>query len=437
MSTLTRLQQQFVDAATAAYPNRTDLTMQEVLAVCQTAGLNLPQWLTNDRKYRVKRGVYRLPLATAETKTVAAAVATAPKTVTAAVTEVKKAAVPDAALAFMGGASLVPTKLPTYVPFGAHADLTKVIKSRKFYPVYITGLSGNGKTTTVEQACAENNREFFRVNITPETCEDDLLGGFRLVNGETVWVDGPVLVAMKRGGILLLDEMDLGTIKIMCLQPVLEGKRVFVKKTNTWVAPADGFNVIATGNTKGRGDDTGKFVGTNVMNEAMLDRIGETVEQDYPPESVEVKIVNANLKGLGITGQETFAIALVKWAASIRKTFAEGEGDEVITTRRLVQAANAYAIYGDRLKAVEKVTTRFDAVTKAAFIDLYKKLDAEAVAVAAAEAAEAERLAQAPTAAQVTLPNTPTATATVATTPTTATVATTTTAATTPTTAPF
>lgn len=419
MSALTRLQQQFVTAAVAAYPNRTDLTMQEVLAVCQTAGINLPQWLTNDRQYRVKRGVYRLP--TAETKTVA----TAPKTVTAAVTEVKKAAVPDAALAFMGGASLVPTKLPTYVPFGAHADLTKVIKSRKFYPVYITGLSGNGKTTTVEQACAENNREFFRVNITPETCEDDLLGGFRLVNGETVWVDGPVLVAMKRGGILLLDEIDLGTVKVMALQPVLEGKRVFIKKTNTWVSPVDGFNVIATGNTKGRGDDTGKFVGTNVMNEAFLDRIGETVEQDYPPESVEVKIVNANLKGLGITGQETFATALVKWAASIRKTFAEGEGDEVITTRRLVQAANAYAIYGDRLRAVEKVTTRFDAVTRAAFIDLYRKLDAEAVATAATEAAEANRTAQAPTAAQVTLPNTPTAT-------TTATVATTATA-----TAPF
>lgn len=419
MSTLTRLQQQFVTAAVAAYPNRTDLTMQEVLAVCQTAGINLPQWLTNDRQYRVKRGVYRLP--TAETKTVA----TAPKTVTAAVTEVKKAAVPDAALAFMGGASLVPTKLPTYVPFGAHADLTKVIKSRKFYPVYITGLSGNGKTTTVEQACAENGREFFRVNITPETCEDDLLGGFRLVNGETVWVDGPVLVAMKRGGILLLDEIDLGTVKVMALQPVLEGKRVFIKKTNTWVSPVDGFNVIATGNTKGRGDDTGKFVGTNVMNEAFLDRIGETVEQDYPPESVEVKIVNANLKSLGIVGQETFATALVKWAASIRKTFAEGEGDEVITTRRLVQAANAYAIYGDRLRAVEKVTTRFDAVTRAAFIDLYRKLDAEAVATAATEAAEANRTAQAPTAAQVTLPNTPTAT-------TTATVATTATA-----TAPF
>jgi MoxR-like ATPase len=413
MSTLTRLQQQFVDAATTAYPNRTELTMKEVLAVCEATGLNLPQWLTNDRQHRVKRGVYRLPTAETKTttKTVAAAVATAPKTVTAAVTEVKKTEVADAALAFMGGASLVPDRLPTYVPFGAHADLTKVIKSRRFYPVYITGLSGNGKTTTVEQACAENNREFFRVNITPETCEDDLIGGFRLLNGETKWVDGPVLVAMKRGGILLLDEIDLGTIKIMCLQPVLEGKRVFVKKTNTWVAPAEGFNVIATGNTKGRGDDTGKFVGTNCMNEAFLDRIGETVEQDYPPEAVEVKIVNANLKGLGVTGQETFATALVKWAQSIRKTFAEGEGDEVITTRRLVQAANAYSIYGDRLKAVEKVTTRFDAVTKAAFIDLYKKLDAEATAHAAAEVAEAERLAQAPTANQVTLPNTPTATA--------------------------
>ena len=408
---LTRLQQQFVDAATAAFPNRTELTMQDVLAVCKTSGLNLPQWLTNDRTYRVKRGVYRLPLADGKAPAPKAPAPEAAPTVAEAVAE-KSTVADDASLAFMGGGSLVPAKLPTYVAFGAHADLTKVIKSRKFYPVYITGLSGNGKTTTVEQACAENNREFFRVNITPETSEDDLLGGFRLVNGETVWVDGPVVVAMKRGGILLLDEIDLGTIKIMCLQPVLEGKRVFIKKTNTWVAPSEGFNIVATGNTKGRGDETGKFIGTNVMNEAMLDRIGETVEQDYPSEAVEVKIVNANLKAVGVTGQETFATALVKWAGSIRKTFAEGEGDEVITTRRLVQAANAYAIYGDRLKAVTKVTTRFDAVTQAAFIDLYKKLDAEATAAEAAEVAEAERLAQAPTEAQVSLPNTGTTAAT-------------------------
>jgi len=275
----------------------------------------------------------------------------------------------------MGGASLVPDRLPTYVPFGAHRDVAAVVKSRKFYPVYITGLSGNGKTTTVEQACAENNREFFRVNITPETSEDDLLGGFRLVNGETVWVDGPVIVAMKRGGILLLDEVDLGTVKIMCLQPVLEGKPVFLKKTNTWVKPEKGFNVFLTGNTKGRGDDTGKFVGTNAMNEAFLDRVPETVEQDYPSEAVETKIVKGVLHHLGVTDQDDFGVTIVKWAQSIRKSYAEGAVEDVVTTRRLVQAANALAIYGDREKAIEKVTTRFDAATRAAFIDLYKKLD--------------------------------------------------------------
>jgi cobaltochelatase CobS len=282
----------------------------------------------------------------------------------------------DLSLAFLGGASLVPERLPTYVPFGAHKDVTAVIKSRKFYPVYITGLSGNGKTTTVEQACAENNREFFRVNITPETSEDDLLGGFRLINGETVWVDGPVIVAMKRGGILLLDEIDLGTVKIMCLQPVLEGKPIFLKKTNTWVKPEKGFNVFLTGNTKGRGDDTGKFVGTNAMNEAFLDRVPETVEQDYPSEAVEIKIINGILLHLGVTNQNDFATTIVKWAQSIRKSYTEGAVEDVVTTRRLVQAANAFAIYGDREKAIDKVTTRFDAATRAAFIDLYKKLDA-------------------------------------------------------------
>jgi MoxR-like ATPase len=228
----------------------------------------------------------------------------------------------------------------------------------------------------VEQACAENNREFYRVNITPETSEDDLLGGFRLVNGETVWVDGPVIVSMKRGGILLLDEVDLGTVKIMCLQPVLEGKPVFLKKTNTWVKPTPGFNVFLTGNTKGRGDDTGKFVGTNAMNEAFLDRVPETVEQDYPTEAIETKIVKGMLKYLGVEGEDDFAVAIVKWAQTIRKTYAEGAVDDVVTTRRLVQAANALSIYGDRLKAIEKVTTRFDAATRASFIDLYKKLDA-------------------------------------------------------------
>jgi MoxR-like ATPase len=196
------------------------------------------------------------------------------------------------------------------------------------------------------------------------------------VGGETVWVDGPVIVAMKRGGILLLDEVDLGTVKIMCLQPVLEGKAIFLKKTNTWVKPEKGFNVFLTGNTKGRGDDTGKFVGTNSMNEAFLDRVPETVEQDYPSEVVETKIVKGVLNYLGVTDQDDFAVVIVKWAQAIRKSYAEGAVEDVVTTRRLVQAANALAIYGDRAKAIEKVTTRFDVATRAAFIDLYQKMDA-------------------------------------------------------------
>jgi MoxR-like ATPase len=380
MTNLTPKQSAFVNAALKIYPTASVLTRSQVETVAKSAGLNLPQWLTNDTAYRAGRGLYRLPNSSNDTPV--AAVAEAP-TVKVAVDEtpavkVKVApAVPTAELnlAFMGGASLVPDRLPTYVPFGAHRDVSAVVKSRKFYPVYITGLSGNGKTTTVEQACAENTREFFRVNITPETSEDDLLGGFRLVNGETVWVDGPVIVAMKRGGILLLDEVDLGTVKIMCLQPVLEGKPVFLKKTNTWVKPEKGFNVFLTGNTKGRGDDTGKFVGTNAMNEAFLDRVPETVEQDYPSEAVETKIVKGVLNYLGVSDQDDFAVTIVKWAQSIRKSYTEGAVEDVITTRRLVQAANALAIYGDREKAIEKVTTRFDAATRAAFIDLYKKLD--------------------------------------------------------------
>lgn len=385
MTHLTSKQKAFVSAARKAYPTATVLSRSQVESIASQAGLNLPQWLTNDPAYRAGRGLYTLPNTDGGTTAVAAAkpvkvavpAAVAPPT-DAPVSVVKVAAATptaDMSLAFMGGGTLVPERMPTYVPFGAHKDVTAVVKSRKFYPVYITGLSGNGKTTTIEQACAENNREFFRVNITPETSEDDLLGGFRLIGGETVWVDGPVIVAMKRGGILLLDEVDLGTVKIMCLQPVLEGKPIFLKKTNTWVKPEKGFNVFLTGNTKGRGDDTGKFVGTNAMNEAFLDRVPETVEQDYPSEVVETKIVKGVLNYLGVTDQDDFAVTIVKWAQAIRKSYAEGAVEDVVTTRRLVQAANALAIYGDRAKAIEKVTTRFDAATRAAFIDLYQKMD--------------------------------------------------------------
>ena len=390
--TLTRVQRQFVDAAATMFPGRTDLKRREVVAVCEANGLNLPQWLTNDRAYRVAHGVYRLPTAAAPVAPVAAAPVAPPTPAPAPKV--------DEALALVGlgatGDDLVPAVMDGYVPFGAYTDVLTVLKSGKWYPVYITGLAGNGKTTAVEQACAKLKREFVRVNITAETCEDDLLGGFRLVNGDMKWVDGPVVVAMKRGAVLLLDEVDLGTPKVMCLQPVLEGKPVFLKKTNTWVAPKPGFNVLLTGNTKGKGDDTGRFIGANVMNEAMLDRVAETIEQDYPPEAVETKIVAFNLRKAGVVDGDNFAKALVKWANTIRQAYAEGAAEDIVTTRRLNHAAAAYGMYGDRVRAVEKVCARFGATDRAAFIDLYRKIDAEV-------AAPVEDLAAAPTEAQVTM----------------------------------
>ena len=266
--------------------------------------------------------------------------------------------------------SYVPENDPSYVPFGNAKALKKVVASRQFYPVFITGLSGNGKTLGVEQACAQLNRELIRVNITIETDEDDLIGGFRLVNGDTVFHNGPVVEALERGAVLLLDEIDLASNKILCLQSVLEGKGVFLKKTGRYVKPAAGFTVIATANTKGKGSDDGRFVGTNVLNEAFLERFPVTFEQDYPSPVIEQKI----LKNVGC--ELTFAENLVKWAGVIRKTFFDGGVDEVITTRRLVHIAQAYSIFGDRLVAITNCVNRFDDDTKQSFLDLYTKVDA-------------------------------------------------------------
>ena len=266
--------------------------------------------------------------------------------------------------------SYVPEKDSNYVPFGNAPSLKKIINSRQFYPVFITGLSGNGKTLGVEQACANLNRELRRVNITIETDEDDLIGGFRLVNGDTVFHNGPVVEALERGAVLLLDEIDLASNKILCLQSVLEGKGVFLKKTGRYVKPAAGFTVIATANTKGKGSDDGRFVGTNVLNEAFLERFPITFEQDYPSPVIEQKI----LKNVGC--ELTFAENLVKWAGVIRKTFFDGGVDEVITTRRLVHIAQAYSIFGDRLVAITNCVNRFDDDTKQSFLDLYTKGDA-------------------------------------------------------------
>ena len=268
--------------------------------------------------------------------------------------------------------NLVPETNNTFVPFGGFKDVKNIIKSKQFYPVFITGLSGNGKTFSVEQACAQLGRELIRVNITIETDEDDLIGGFRLVNGETVWHNGPVIEALERGAILLLDEIDLASNKILCLQSVLEGNGVFLKKIGRFVEPRGGFNIIATANTKGKGSDDGRFIGTNVLNEAFLERFPVTFEQDYPSPTVETKI----LKQSGLE-DDNFAKRLVDWADIIRKTFNDGGIDELISTRRLVHIVNAYKIFGSKEKAIEVCVNRFDDETKQSFMELYDKVDAD------------------------------------------------------------
>ena len=271
--------------------------------------------------------------------------------------------------------NLIPSKDGNFVPFGNFTDVKKIIRSKIFYPTFITGLSGNGKTFSVEQACADLNRELIRVNITIETDEDDLIGGFRLVDGNTVWHNGPVVEALQRGAILLLDEVDLASNKILCLQSILEGKGIFLKKTGTYVEPSAGFNIIATANTKGKGSDDGRFIGTNVLNEAFLERFALTFEQEYPSPKTEQKILEKVAVALGKKDVE-FCTNLANWADIIRRTFNDGGIDEVISTRRLVHIMRAFAIWGDRMKAIKVCVNRFDDETKQSFLELYDKIDA-------------------------------------------------------------
>jgi len=271
--------------------------------------------------------------------------------------------------------NLIPDKDDTFVKFGNFNDIKKIIQSRLFYPTFITGLSGNGKTFSVEQACAQLKRELIRVNITIETDEDDLIGGFRLVDGNTAWHNGPVIEALERGAILLLDEIDLASNKILCLQSILEGKGIFLKKIGRWVKPATGFNVIATANTKGKGSDDGRFIGTNVLNEAFLERFPVTFEQSYPAVATEQKILEGVALDLGVEYPE-FCKRLVDWADIIRKTFYDGGIEEIISTRRLVHIIRAYSIFQDKAKAIQVCINRFDDETKTAFLELYDKVDA-------------------------------------------------------------
>jgi len=270
---------------------------------------------------------------------------------------------------------ILPEKMSNYVPFGHFKDVKKIIKSKIFFPVFVTGLSGNGKTLMVEQVCAALKRELFRVNITIETDEDDLMGGHTLINGNIMFREGPVIKAMRKGAVLLLDEVDLGSNKLMCLQSVLEGKGYLIKKTGEWVKPATGFTICATANTKGQGSDDGKFIGTQIMNEAMLERFAITMAQEYPPVKTEQRILFKEMELTGAVDEE-FCKKLVDWADIIRKTYYEGAIDDVITTRRLVHIVNAFRMFDNKLKSIEMCISRFDEETRASILDLYSKIDA-------------------------------------------------------------
>ena len=367
-ATLSITNDQIVDAIVTYFEGSTEITTANLREWCNVTGYTYSTIRNRLKKdgYQSGRGRFNLTAAkqVLETTYDAPAVAPVVDSVQTCTQELE---------------NLVPDVDDTYVPFGNFKDVKAIIKSKVFYPLFITGLSGNGKTHSVEQACAQLNREIVRVNVTIETDEDDLIGGFRLINGETVWSDGPVVQALRRGAVLLLDEVDLASNKIMCLQSLLEGKGVFLKKTNTYVRPASGFNVVATANTKGRGSDDGKFIGTNVLNEAFLERFAVTFEQSYPTPAIEKKILLGNFKQLGWVGDniDTLAQNLVDWADIIRKTYYDGGVEEVISTRRLVNVAKAWAIWDDINKAVELCTNRFDDDTAKVFTELFQKIAGE------------------------------------------------------------
>lgn len=360
------IKQAFVKTLGDKFPGRSVFDVQELVDHARDMGLGYPNFITKPEN-RVGRGRYQVAML-------------------AAVLPLKK---PEAQVAdqptekitqkvFQQVQIEVPEKDSMYVSWGFFRDVKQIVESNAFYPLFISGLSGNGKTMMVEQACAQSKRKYVRVNITEETDEDDLIGGFRLVNGETVWCDGPVPQAMKQGAICLIDEIDRGSNKLMCLQAILEGKPLYIKKTGVVIKPADGFNVIATANTKGRGSEDGRFTGARILDEAFLERFVATLEQPYPSIAVEKKIILNAMETYGKLDGE-FADNLTTWADIIRQTYKDGGVDDLISTRRLVHIARSYGIFADRAKAIELCISRFDEDTKVAFLDLYTKVDSKAV----------------------------------------------------------
>ena len=364
--------EKFISIASAS--GKSIFTLQDIKDLCAENDIKLPQWYLKDMDFRAGRGLYKVPSNNASVVNMATAqvlqmkksepVLSSGNRITNIVTDLETE-------------NLVPKQYVNYVPFGNFDDLLSVVQSKLFFPIFITGQSGNGKTMSVEQACAKAKRKFVCVSMTPDTDESDLLGNYVLINGQMEWRDGPVTVAARQGAVLCIDEIDYGAQNLSCLQRVLEGRPFLLKKKNEMVAPAEGFTIVATANTKGKGSEDGRYMFTNVLNEAFLERFLNTYEQEFPPINIEKKIIKKELASLNRSDDE-FAEKLVTWADVIRKTFAEGGVDEIISTRRLVHICKTYSVHGDRMKAIALCLNRFDTDTKLSFIDLYAKLDAGA-----------------------------------------------------------
>ena len=375
MSILNKSRREWLEALSATGSTRFDVAACEAV-VAETGRSCIPLWFrANSCDFKVSRGQWDISSFVNGSEPTPAPVAAAPAPAAPV------APAPVAPVMQMAGAEsrIIPDKMPEYVKWGHHSDVERILRSGEFYPIYVTGLSGNGKTTMILQAAANAKRTCFRVNITRQTDESDLIGGFRLVNGDTVWVDGAAILAAKEGAILLLDEIDLGGPALMCLQPLLEGNAIYVKKTGEWVTPKPGFTVVATANTKGKGDETGSFAHTGIMNEAMLDRFPVTLEQPYATEAKEKDILSKKASKFGLDAEavEGYIQSLVTWAGNIRKSYEVGASSDIITTRRLESILKAFAIFGKETKAVEMGISRFDEQTKADFLKLYAKIAGE------------------------------------------------------------
>ena len=366
---------EFIQTLTNAYPNQTNFVKEDFEKIG-----GMPYWVKSSRYDFKDNGIFNLHAVVSgynggyESDSTPVAVKSAPIPALSVAPTMPVAARTETVNP-LDNVKIIPEKMSNYVPFGHFKDVKNIIKSKMFFPVFITGLSGNGKTLMIEQTCAQLKRELFRVNITIETDEDDLMGGHTLVNGNVTFREGPVIKAMRKGAVLLLDEVDLGSNKLMCLQSVLEGKGYLIKKTGEWVTPTKGFTILATANTKGQGSDDGKFIGTQVMNEAMLERFAITMQQEYPPVKTERSILSKEMALTGEVDQE-FCEKLVDWADIIRKSYYEGAIDDVVTTRRLVHIVNAYRMFNDKLKSITMCISRFDQETRDSILDLYTKIDA-------------------------------------------------------------